>query len=123
MIHTPLARHFLEQAMWYFRDQGNIKKFDPRIFDAISHTCEKVPMEVEIRLHCQNLWQKDIDGPDKIIIDALFAHFQFLAEPGLEANWNDNRITALHVYKDVATSGTASIEIEVRCAIVGVTGK
>ncbi len=123
LIHTPLARHFLEQAVWHFRDQQNVKKFDVRIFDAISKTHGKVPLEVVIRFHFKSLWQKDIDGPDKIVIDALFNHFKFLADANLQSNWNDNRVTALHVFKDVSTSGHTSIEIEVRCAVQGITGK
>ncbi len=118
LIHTPAARQFLLQAAWYFRDQANIKKFDRRVFEAISESREKVPFDVTIKLHLKTLWKSDIDGPDKIIIDALFKHFVFLADVGLAHNWNDNRIVALHVYKDVALSGVPSIEIEVRCCVL-----
>ncbi len=123
LIHTPIAKQFLEQAVWHFRDQANVKKFDVRIFDAISKTHEKVPLEVVIRFHFKSLWQKDIDGPDKIVIDSLFNHFHFLADANLQQNWNDNRVTALHVFKDITTTGHSSIEIEVRCAVSGITGK
>lgn len=115
MVHTPTAKQFLLQAVWYFRDQAGLKKFDRRVFEAISEAKEKVPFDVTIRLHLKSLWKSDIDGPDKIIVDALFQHFQFLADYGKLANWNDNRITCLHVYKDIASSGVPSIEIEVRC--------
>ncbi len=117
LLHTPAARQFLLQAAWYFRDQTNIKKFDRRVFEAISESREKVPFDVTLKLHLRTLWQRDIDGPDKIILDALFKHFVFLADVGCARNWNDNRVVALHVYKDVATSGSPSIEIEVRCCL------
>ena len=119
IVHTEVAENFLEKALWYLRDQSCIRCFDARVFNAISLAKEKVPMEVTIRLHLRTLWQKDIDGPDKIIIDALFKHFKFLAEPGQEKNWNDNRIVRLIVEKDVSISGAASIEIEVRCVVSG----
>lgn len=117
MVHTPTARQFLLQAAWYFRDQAGLKKFDRRVFEAIGASKEKVAFDVTIRLHLKTLWKSDIDGPDKIIVDALFQHFKFLAEYGQTANWNDNRVIALHVYKDIATSGVPSIEIEVRCCV------
>lgn len=119
IIHTPIARAFLEAVLWHLRDQSNIISVDTRIMQAISHSTVKVPLEVHITLHLKTLWQKDIDGPDKIILDALFTHFQFLAEPGQEKNWNDNRVVRLHVEKDVSASGQASIEIQVFCAISG----
>lgn len=117
MVHTPTARQFLLQAAWYFRDQAGLKKFDRRVFEAISDAKpkEKVALDVTIKFHLKSLWRSDIDGPDKITLDALFAHFKFLADFGKTANWNDNRVTCLHVYKDVASSGVPSIEIEVRC--------
>jgi hypothetical protein len=121
IVHTKIAKAFLEKAVWHFRDQENIKLFNARVFEAISIAKEKVALEVTIRLHMRTLWQKDIDGPDKIVIDALFNHFRFLAEPGQEHNWNDNRIVRLIVEKDIARSGVASLEIEVRCAQL--TGK
>src|SRR6266702_6619363 len=96
LIHTPAARQFLLQATWYFRDQTNIKKFDRRVFEAISESREKVPFDVTLKLHLKTLWQRDIDGPDKIILDALFEHFVFLADSGYARNWNDNRVVALH---------------------------
>ncbi len=123
LVHTPAAHNFLEMAAWHFRNLSHIKLMDQRIFAAISKTHEKVPVEVVIRLHCRTLWLKDVDGPDKIILDALFNHFKFIALEGQEKNWNDNRVVALHVYKDIATSEHPSIEIEVRCAIAGITGK
>lgn len=121
MVHTPTAKQFLLQAAWYFRDQAGLKKFDRRVFEAVSDAKEKVPFDVTIRLHLKSLWKSDIDGPDKIIVDALFQHFKFLAEYGKLANWNDNRVVALHVYKDIASTGCPSIEIEVRCYVA--TGK
>jgi hypothetical protein len=121
IIHTEVARSFLEKAVWHFRDQTNVKVFDARVFEAISFSPVKVALEVTIHLHMKTMWQKDIDGPDKIIVDALFNHFRFLAEPGQERNWNDNRVVRLIVEKDIARSGVASIEIEVRCAEL--TGK
>jgi hypothetical protein len=121
MIHTEAARSFLEKALWHFRDQATIKLFDARQFQAISVAKERVPLEVVIRLHLPSLWRKDVDGPDKIILDALFKHFQFLAQPGCEKVWNDNRVVRLIVEKDVSVTGASSIEIEVRCALL--TGK
>ncbi len=121
IIHTDVAKSFLEKALWHFRDQTNIKLFDARQFQAISEAKERVPLEVSIHLHLQSLWRKDIDGPDKIIVDALFKHFQFLAQPGTEKAWNDNRVVRLIVEKDVSITGASSIEIEVRCALL--TGK
>jgi len=50
-------------------------------------------------------------------MDTLFAHFTSIAPYDQTSNWNDNRPTVLHIYKDVQPSKTVSIEIEVRCCV------
>lgn len=119
MVHTEVAKQFIHDMQWLLRSQQNIKIFDARVFDAISHSREKVPLDVTIREHLRTLWQRDVDGPVKIILDALFAHFKYLADTGCDANWNDNRITGLHAYKDISFLGQPSIEIECRCVVSG----
>ncbi len=118
-VHTPAAKQFLKDTGWLFRDRANILAFDTTLFDAISTSREKVPLDVTMKFHLKSLWQSDIDGRVKITMDALFAHFTSIAPDGLLSNWNDRRPTALHVYKDVLPSKTVSIEIEVRCCVAG----
>ncbi len=118
LVHTPAAKQFLKDAGWLLRDQSNIKLFDWSLFHAISTSKEKVPLDVTLKFHLKSLWSSDVDGRVKITMDALFAHFVSLAPYDYTSNWNDNRPTALHIYKDVLPSKTVSIEIEVRCCVV-----
>lgn len=117
MILTPEADSFKHQMGWLLRDQNNIRYFDFSMFTAISNSSRKVPFEVEMTFHLKSLWKKDEDGPIKIVQDVLFEHFRSLASRA--NNWNDNRVIALHVYKDITTTEHASIEIKVSCTIIG----
>ncbi len=117
LVHTPAAKQFLKDTGWLLRDQSNILAFDTTLFDAISASREKVPLDVTFKFHMKSFWARDIDGPVKITLDALFAHFTSLAPYDQTSNWNDNRPTVLHIYKDVLPSKTVSIEIEVRCCV------
>jgi Holliday junction resolvase RusA-like endonuclease len=118
LVHTPVAKLFLEEAAAHFANYSNIKNFDQNIFNAISNPpkqAPKTPLEITIHFFYPTLWKRDIDGPEKIVIDALFSHFKHMAPSGQEQNWNDNRITALHVYKELSLADQPRIEIEVRC--------
>ena len=117
MILTPQADDFKNKMGWLLRDQNNIRFFDRAMFTAISNSNRKVPFEVEITFHLKTLWKRDEDGPIKIVQDCLFDHFRSLAPK--PQNWNDNRVLALHVYKDITSSAHVSIEIKVSCTIVG----
>lgn len=98
LVHTPVARQFLNDVAWLFRDQANIIHMDHTVLKTISASRTHVPMSLSITVYYPALWRRDIDGPEKIIIDALFTHFQFLSAPGCKA-WNDNRIVEKHTYK------------------------
>lgn len=118
LVHTDKAKIFLEEAAWQFRNQDNILLFDTNVFHTISYSRQKIALDVTITIYFKSLWQRDIDGPDKIILDALFNHLKFLADYGTQKQWNDNRVTALHVYKAI-DKRKPRVEIEVRCSMEG----
>ena len=116
-IHTEVAENFLDQARWLFRNHEMAEFTDLQLFLAITESKRKIPLEIELTVYYPTLWARDIDGPEKIVIDSLFGHFKFMAGPGKEKAWNDNRLVDKHTHKRVDTINPR-FEIKVSCSLM-----
>ena len=113
LVHTKEAKDFLSKVAWYFRDQGCVD-MDYEVFNRISASRLHVPMSLTLIVYDKSLWRKDSDGPLKIVKDAVFEHFKFIAAPGQQKAWNDNSTIDDHISKRVDVLNP-HFEVEISC--------
>ena len=122
VAHTSEAKQFLDNAALILSSMDYGEMCDWDLFHAIGRAKRNVPLSVDMTFFFEHLWKRDIDGPIKITLDALFNHFKKVADYDAQLKWNDNRVRRLVVAKEVDVI-RPRVEIEVRCLIQKTLGR
>lgn len=103
IIHSAEAHDFNRDAALLL---SQAYACNQEIIDAIKKSKKKTPLLLTIFFYFPTLWKRDIDGPIKIVQDAVFRHLQI----------NDNLVTCLIVEKH-ADKLNPRVEVSLSCIL------
>lgn len=103
IVPSPLLEQFKEAAALLLPKSSRYN-LDLPVLQAIRSARVKTPLAVRLQVYFTTEWKRDLDGPLKFAIDAVFA---FL---GL----NDNQVVRLEAEK-LVDRAEPRIDIEIRC--------
>lgn len=115
LVHSAVAKQFLKDVALYLGDYTYCQLTNPSLFNAISSSRVYVPLSLQLTLFYETLWLHDVDGPDKIVQDALFTHLKKIARQGSEKVWNDNRVVE-KITRKYADRERPRFELSLSCA-------